>query len=68
MSRSMQLTSSQKEILIDRWDEAIKAFTADRQDRYIVTGNILQGSADFSGKLVSFTTKGRGVQKGNFNE
>ena len=64
MSRSMQLITSQKEILIDRWDEAIKDFTADRQNRFIVTGNILQGSADFSGKLVSFTTKGRGVQKG----
>lgn len=64
MSRSMQLTTGQKESLIERWDEAIKDFTADRQIRYIVTGNILQGSADFSGKLVSFTTKGRGVQKG----
>ncbi|WP_289054966.1 strawberry notch-like NTP hydrolase domain-containing protein [Carboxylicivirga marina] len=64
MSRSMQLTTSQKESLIEKWDEAIKAFTADRQNRYIVTGNILQGAADFSGKLVSFTTKGKGVQKG----
>ncbi|MCT4643606.1 MAG: strawberry notch family protein [Carboxylicivirga sp.] len=64
MSRSMQLTTGQKESLIDKWGEAIKAFTADRQTRHIVTGNILQGAADFSGKLVSFTTKGRGVQKG----
>jgi hypothetical protein len=64
MSRSMQLTKGQMESLIERWDEIIKDFTADRQIRYIITGNILQGSADFSGKLVSFTTKGRGVQKG----
>ncbi|MDA3883145.1 MAG: strawberry notch C-terminal domain-containing protein [Bacteroidales bacterium] len=64
MSRSMQLSTNQKEVLIERWDEAIKAFTADRQNRYIVTGNILQASADFPGKLVSFTTKGRGIQKG----
>jgi len=63
-ARSFQLSTSQKENLIDRWDEAIKDFTLDRQTRYIVTGNILQGSADFSGKLVSFTTKGKGVQKG----
>jgi hypothetical protein len=63
-ARSFQLSTSQKESLIDKWDEAIKAFTADRQIRYIVTGNILQGSADFSGKLVSYTTKGKGVQKG----
>ncbi len=63
-ARSFQLNESQKESLIERWDEAIKAFTADRQVRYIVTGNILQGSADFSGKLVSYTTKGKGVQKG----
>jgi protein strawberry notch len=63
-ARSFQLTTSEKESLIDKWDEAIKAFTADRQIRYIVTGNILQGSADFSGKLVSYTTKGKGVQKG----
>lgn len=63
-ARSFQLTTSQKENLINRWDEAIKAYTLDRQIRYIVTGNILQGSADFSGKLVSYTTKGKGVQKG----
>jgi hypothetical protein len=63
-ARSFQLTTTEKESLIDKWDEAIKAFSVDRQIRYIVTGNILQGSADFSGKLVSFTTKGKGVQKG----
>lgn len=63
-ARSFQLTTPQKESLIDKWDDAIKAFTADRQIRYIVTGNILQGSADFSGKLVSYTSKGKGVQKG----
>lgn len=63
-ARSFQLSTSQKESLIDRWEEAIKAFTSDRQVRHIVTGNILQGSADFSGKLVSYTTKGKGVQKG----
>ncbi|MBN2729113.1 MAG: strawberry notch family protein [Bacteroidales bacterium] len=63
-ARSFQLTASQKESLIDRWDEAIKDFSLDRQVRYIVTGNILQGSADFPGKLVSFTTKGKGVKKG----
>ncbi len=63
-ARSFQLTTSQKESLIDKWDEAIKGFTQDRQSRYIVTGNILQGSTDFSGKLVSYTTKGKGVQKG----
>ncbi len=63
-ARSFQLTTSQKESLIDRWNEAIQAFTADRQIRYIITGNILQGGADFSGKLVSYTTKGRGVKKG----
>ncbi|MCU4176462.1 strawberry notch-like NTP hydrolase domain-containing protein [Carboxylicivirga sp. N1Y90] len=63
-ARSFQLFTPQKESLIDKWDEAIKAFTLDRQIRYIVTGNILQGAADFSGKLVSFTTKGKGVKKG----
>ncbi len=63
-ARSFQLSTPQKESLIDKWDEAIKNFTQDRQIRYIVTGNILQGSADFSGKLVSYTTKSRGVQKG----
>ena len=63
-ARSFQLSTDQKESLIDNWDEVIKVFSQDRQTRYIVTGNILQGSADFSGKLVSFTTKGKGVQKG----
>jgi hypothetical protein len=63
-ARSFQLSNSQKESLIEKWDEAIQAFSVDRQTRYIITGNILQGSADFSGKLVSYTTKGKGVQKG----
>ncbi len=63
-ARSFRLSTAQKESLIEKWDEAIKNFTQDRQVRYIVTGNILQGSADFSGKLVSYTTKGKGVQKG----
>ena len=63
-ARSFQLSTTQKENLINNWNEAIKAFSEDRQIRYIVTGNILQGSADFSGKLVSFTTKGKGVKKG----
>lgn len=63
-SRSFQLSQSAKERLIDRWEEAIASFTLDRQKRYIITGNILQGASDFSGKLVSYTAKGKGVQKG----
>ena len=63
-ARSFHLSAHERETIIDNWDEAISAFSVDRQNRYIVTGNILQGSADFSGKLVSYTTKRKGVQKG----
>jgi hypothetical protein len=62
--RSFSLSTEQKESLIDKWDEATKGFTGNRRNRYIVTGNILQGSADFAGKLVSYTTKGKGIHKG----
>jgi len=62
--RSFRLSTEQKETTIDNWEEATKGFTGSRRNRYIVTGNILQGSADFAGKLVSYTTKGKGVKKG----
>jgi hypothetical protein len=63
-ARSFQLSSSQKESLIENWNQEIKAFSEDRQIRYMVTGNILQASASFSGKLVSYTTQSKAVKKG----
>ncbi|MCK5906531.1 MAG: hypothetical protein KAG37_03020, partial [Flavobacteriales bacterium] len=62
--RSFRLSTEQKEMTVDNWDIATKGFTGSRRNRYIINGNILQGSADFAGKLVSYTTKGKGIKKG----
>ncbi len=46
------------------WKQAIKDKLADRENRYIITGNLLQGLSEFSGKLISYTTNTNEVKKG----
>ncbi|RCW29662.1 strawberry notch-like NTP hydrolase domain-containing protein [Marinilabilia salmonicolor] len=54
---------SQVEIL-NQWDEMMKKRQADRITRYIITDNILQGIANYRGKLIDFTLQGGGKEKG----
>ncbi|MEZ4921884.1 MAG: JAB domain-containing protein [Crocinitomicaceae bacterium] len=49
---------------LNEWEQQITENTKDRGVRYIVTGNLLQAFADFSGKLVSYTTHDGQVKKG----
>lgn len=50
--------------LIENWEQAIKLSSKSRGIRYIVTGNLLQAFAGFSGKLVSYTTNTNETKKG----
>ena len=52
------------EKLYPEWERAIKAGTADRNTRHIITGNLLQAFSDYKGKLVSYTNMDGSVQKG----
>ncbi len=44
------------ETLYARWESYTRQNHTDRNDRYIITGNLLQAFSDFKGKLVSYTT------------
>lgn len=52
------------EELFAEWEEYTRKNMADRGERYIVTGNLLQAFSDYSGKLVSYTTKAGETKKG----
>ena len=56
-------TGTLSETLSD-WEQAIKASNVNRNNRYVVTGNLLQAFADYHGKLVSYTTKSGETKKG----
>ncbi len=45
-----------QQTLLANWETAIKESNKDRNIRYVITGNILQAFASFTGKLVSYTT------------
>ena len=47
------------------WESLTRKSTANRQQRYIITGNILQAySVETKGKLISFTAKDGSIRKG----
>jgi uncharacterized protein YbaA (DUF1428 family) len=65
MGKSIRNTSYDDENIVKNWQEYTEKSNANRQVRYIVTGNILQGSAKFdSGKLISYTLLDGGIKKG----
>ncbi len=45
-----------RQTLLTNWEISIKESNKDRTIRYVITGNILQAFASFTGKLVSYTT------------
>ena len=64
MGVSHSLPQPDEITLLENWEKAIKESTKDRTIRYIITGNILQAFASFSGKLVSYTTQDGETKKG----
>jgi disulfide oxidoreductase YuzD len=63
---SRQLTYSDRNSALENWDDLMREKSAERVNRYVVTGNILQayGNAELRGALVSYTTSTGGVKKG----
>lgn len=61
---SIGIGAVELEDTLNEWTTIIEENTKDRAIRYIITGNILQAFADFSGKLVSYTTQDNQVKKG----
>ncbi len=64
LSRSFQLNEEAQANFIEKWDQAISNSSADRETRYIITGNILQATPIYKGKLISYTTADDKVKKG----
>lgn len=62
-SKSLRQYSSEAE-LKQYWLEQTRLTARFREERYIVTGNLLQAFADYKGKLVSYTTNEGEVKKG----
>jgi predicted RNA methylase len=59
-----ELALNERRVILDNWDDLTKEAAADFQTRHIITGNILQAFPKFPGKLVSYTTKDGGTNKG----
>lgn len=53
-----------KSLIFQDWDSLIKEANQNRRTRYIVSGNILQAFKEYDGKLISYTTINKKVQKG----
>lgn len=61
---SVGIPHLEKDVLLAKWDAAIKESTVDRKLRHVITGNVLQAFSAYKGKLVSYTTIDGGVRKG----
>lgn len=57
---------SEKDEILNRWDDLVSSTSNDKTTRYIVTGNILQafGKEELKGSLISYTTIEGGRKKG----
>src|SRR5690606_10405194 len=61
---SVGIPHLEKDVLLAKWDAAIKESTVDRKLRHVITGNVLQAFSAYKGKLVSYTMIDGGVRKG----
>lgn len=64
MGASYAVPTKSLDETLSSWDDAIKEADINRNTRYVITGNLLQAFSEFKGKLVSYTLKQGGVQKG----
>ena len=53
---SSDVAQTDKETLLNLWEDYTKLNYVDRKIRHTITGNLLQAFSDFKGKLVSYTT------------
>lgn len=61
---SNDLEQPSRNQMLNDWETIIKNSHTDRKNRFVITGNLLQASADGKGKLVSYTTKQGETKKG----
>ncbi len=64
MGANVMDAQMEMEDYLEAWEEERKRLNADRDTRYIVTGNLLQGMDKMPGKLVSYTLLDGGTSKG----
>jgi len=64
-SSGWMFNRQKSESYVREWESLTKKSTANRQQRYIITGNILQAySIETKGKLISFTAQDGSIRKG----
>ena len=61
---SYELSSNEVADMVENWESFTKESNKSRGNRYIITGNLLQGAGKFNGKLISYTTKDGSTKKG----
>lgn len=64
IASSIGLTENQGEKILQNWKAYTENANANRNNRYMVTGNILQAFSTFKGTLVSYTTNKGETKKG----
>jgi predicted RNA methylase len=64
MGASYGVATGSMEDTLRMWESSIKAADHNRNTRYVITGNLLQAFSQYKGKLVSYTLKNGGIQKG----
>lgn len=64
IASSVSLTEKDSDRILSQWKELCQNANANRNTRYIVTGNILQAFSTFKGTLVSYTTNKGETKKG----
>lgn len=64
ITSSVSLTESDSDKILSQWKQLCENSNANRNTRYIVTGNILQAFSTYKGTLVSYTTSKGETKKG----
>ncbi len=64
MGASMWLSTYTASDYVENWERHIKNTSSTKKECYIITGNILQAYAHYTGHLISYTTSDGGVKKG----
>ncbi|MFA6066882.1 MAG: strawberry notch family protein [Candidatus Babeliaceae bacterium] len=64
MGYSNAITRSEQDDVINNWEYYTKNSSGSRRQAYIITGNILQAFASYTGKLISYTTMDGSIKKG----
>ena len=64
MGFSSYIRGSEQTDILNNWEYYCRNSTGSRRQAYIITGNILQAFAKYTGKLISYTTTDGSIKKG----